>query len=213
MKRLVLPLAALILAATSSRAQSCPAADSVVGSDVQRSGVSRRYERISDTTQLEVREEVVRLISSSPDASFRLITAFEGETTRATPVTTLHIVVATDRHGTETDQQMTTEQARLRDVQSAGVLIDDQTRTRLPRAGYSGGVQQANLMRGTRLLEDASFTVTPEQLRAIATAHRVSIIAGAVRGGFSGGRINAIKELYRVTVCAPHSETAPPAAP
>lgn len=212
MKRLVVACVAVCAAAAPVRAQSCPAADSVVGSEVHRGGIIRRYERISDTTQMEVREEVVRLISTSPDASFRMITAWEGETPQATPATLLHIVVATDRHGDMTDQQMSSDQARLREVQSAGVLIDDNTRIRLPRASYSGGVQQANLMRGTRFLEDAAFTVTPDQLKAIANAHRVSIIAGAVRGGFSGGRITAIKELYRATVCAPAGDAATPSS-
>lgn len=209
MKRLVFAIVAAVFTWESAEAQSCPAADSMVGSEVRRGGIARRYERITDTTQLEVREEVVRLISSSPDASFRMITAYEGEgEPLGAPSTTLHVVVAVDRHGDLTDQQMTTEQARLRNAESAAILLDGTTRIRLPRAGYSGAVQQANLMRGSRLLEDASYAVTTEQLGQIARARRVEIIAGPVRGGFSGGRLNALKELYRVAVCAPAAAPA-----
>lgn len=207
-----LPLLAILFTLPSDLgAQSCAAADSVVGAQVRRGGIDRRYERVTDTTTLEVREEVVRLISSSPDASFRMISAFEGESPRATPVTNLHIVVAVDRHGSLTDQQMTAEQARLRAAESVGVLLDNSTRLRLPRSGYTAAVQQANLLRGTRLLEDAAYTVTLDQLRQIATARRVEMVAGPVRGGFSGGRLNALKELYRIGVCAPSAE-APAAA-
>lgn len=202
-RRFIPIMAALVAAAAPARAQSCPAADSVVGSQVRRGGIIQRYERVTDTTQLEVREEVVRMISSSPDASFRMITAFEGQTPTATPTTTLHVVVAIDRHGDLTDQQMTTEQARLRGVETAAVLLDNSTRLRLPKVSYSGAVQQANLVRGSRLLEDVAFAVTPDELRAIAMARRVEIVAGPVRGGFGGGRLTALKELYRTTVCVP----------
>lgn len=208
MKTLIVSVVALLVSVAALPAQSCPAADSVVGSQVRRGGIMQRYERITDTTQLEVREEVVRMISSSPDASFRMITSFEGETPRGTPSSILHIVVAVERHGDLTDQQMTAEQARLREAESAAVLLDGTTRLRLPRVSYSGAVQQANLMRGSRLLEDAGYAVTADQLRAIAMARRVEIIAGPVRGGFSGGRLNALKELYRTTVCAPATAQA-----
>jgi hypothetical protein len=201
MKRL-LSVALLVLAAAPARGQSCPAADSVVGPQIHRGGIARHYEQVTDTTQLEVREDVVRLISSSPDASFRLISAFEGQTPSATPSTTLHIVMAVDRHGGLTDQQMSTEQSRMYGAENAAVLLDNTTRLRLPRAAYNAAVQQANLVRGTRLLEDAAYSIPPDQLKALATAHRVEIVAGPVRGGFSGARLTAIKELYRLGVCA-----------
>lgn len=211
MKTLLVASIAILVTVGPAQTQSCPAADSVVGSEVRRGGIIRRYEPVTDTTQLEVREEVVRLVSSSPDASFRMVTAFEGEgDPRSAASTTLHIVVAVDRQGSLTDQQMTTEQARLKNVESAAILLDRSTRLRLQRASYSGAVQQANLLRGSRLLEDASFTITNDQLKAISAAKRIEIVAGPVRGGFSGGRINALKELYRVAVCAPNTTAAVP---
>ncbi|HYJ78083.1 MAG TPA: hypothetical protein VEW03_00575 [Longimicrobiaceae bacterium] len=217
MTRYPLALALLVASAAPLAAQlpiaTCAAADSVIGPPPRRlPSLIHRYDRLTDSTQLELRKEVVRLISSSPDASWRLITAYEGSQPSSTPLTTLQVVVATDKNTGMTDQQVSQAQARMLNIESAPALIDGSTRIRLTRVGHSAQVQQGNLLRDARLLEIAVFEITPDQLRQMATAtNGVEIAAGPVRGGFSRGDLPAIKEIYRITACA--APPAPAAAP
>ena len=206
MKRFVLPLAVLMFASGSLEAQvlaTCPAADAVVGPPPGRmSGVSQRYERISDSTRLEVRNEVVRIISSSPDASFRLITGYEGEGAPVTePGTILQIVVAIDRNTGSTVQQSGQDQARMQQAEVANMLLDRTTRIRLTRIDHTAEVQQGNLLRDSRVVETATFAVPLDVLGQMVRAERVEIQAGPVRGGFTGGNMRAAREMYRVAAC------------
>jgi hypothetical protein len=183
---------------------SCPTADEEIGPPPRRvSGISRRYERISDTTHLEVRNEVVRLVSSSPDASFRLITSFEGENEPTTaPGTILQIVVAIDRNTGSTVQQSGQDQARMTQAEVANVLIDRSTRFRLNRINHTAEVQQGNLLRDSRVVETATYEVSANDLRQMVQADdRVEIQAGPVRGGFNRGQMRAAREMYRLGVC------------
>lgn len=206
MKRLLLPLAVVCVASGSLEGQviaTCSAADSVVGPPPRRmSGVSQRYEQISDSTRLEVRNEVVRLVSSSPDASFRLITAYEGEAAPTTePGTILQIVVAIDRNTGSTVQQSGQDQARMTQAEVANVLIDRTTRVRLTRVNHTAEVQQGNLVRDSRVVETATYAVPLDVLRQMVQAERVEIQAGPVRGGFTGGNMRAAREMYRIAAC------------
>lgn len=183
---------------------TCQAADAAVGPPPRRaSGIMRRYERISDTTQLEVRNEVVRLVSTSPDASFRLITSFEGENAPTTqPGSVLQIVVAIDRNTPSTVQQSGADQARMTQAQVANVLIDRSTRLRLNRVSHTAEVQQGNIMRDSRVVETATFAVSAEDLKQmVLAADRVEVQAGPVRGGFTRGQMQASRELYRHVAC------------
>jgi hypothetical protein len=209
MKSFVITFVLLCVVSVELEAQvgtiaSCPTADAEVGPPPRRvSGISRRYERISDTTQLEVRHEVVRLVSSSPDASFRLITAFEGENEPTTePGTILQIVVAIDRNTGSTVQQSGQDQARMTQAEVANVLIDRSTRIRLNRINHTAEVQQGNLLRDSRVVETATFAVSPDDLLQMVQADdRVEIQAGPVRGGFNRGHMRAAREMYRLSAC------------
>src|SRR6202008_2727685 len=93
----VLVLACAPLSPQETGLPPCAAADSVVGPPPRRLSLMHRYDRITDTTQLEVRKEEVKILSSSPSSSLRLVTSFEGQSLRAgSPATTLfQVVVAT----------------------------------------------------------------------------------------------------------------------
>lgn len=217
MKRLflaVLVLACSPLSAQDNGVTTCDAADAVVGPPPRRLPVMHRYDRITDSTQLEVRKEEVKILSSSPNSSLRLVTSFEGQRPRAgSPATTVFqvVVATTANRGGLLSQSASADQARIEAAEAVALLIDGEQRLRLPRAQYSNEVNQANLLRNSRLLEISSYAVSMEHLRAIATAReRIEIAAGPVRGTLGRGEITAAKELYRVMVCS--AEAAPATA-
>jgi len=218
MKQLLLAVLVLTAAPLSAQAQgiaTCSAADSVVGPPPRRLPLMQRYDRITDTTQYEVRKEEVKIISSSPSSSLRLITSFQGQAPQpgSPAATVFQVVVATQANrGGLLAQTATADQARLETAEGLAMLIDGTQRLRLTRAGYNNEVNQANLLRNSRLLEISSYAVTAEQLRAIATAKdRIEIATGPVRGTLGRGEINAAKELYRVMVCSATAVSAAPA--
>jgi hypothetical protein len=227
MKQLV--LAALLIAPATLSAQTsgiatCPAADSVVGPPPRRLSVLQRYDRITDTTQYEVRKEEVKILSSSPNSSLRLITSFQGQTPQAgsPAMTVFQVVVATTANtGGVLSQSANADQARLERADGLAMLVDGNQRLRLTRAAYNNEVNQANLIRNSRLLEISSYAIDLEQLRTIVTAKdKIEIAVGPVRGSLGRGEISAAKELYRVMACtssairpaAADSTPSPPAS-
>lgn len=192
----------LLLAASAAHAQSCPAGDSIAGPAVHQNRYHRAYDRMTDTTRLEVNKLSSHLLAWSQDATFHLTTAFEGQTPHSAPTSYLRISTTSERKGSSA-QVASRELNKLGDAEAALVLIDGTTRMRLPRVAYADRVRQENLLSNDRLLENATFAVTPDQLRAIATAKdKVEISAGMARGSLGHGEIEAAKELFRVVACA-----------
>jgi hypothetical protein len=194
-------LALSLLCAGELDAQSCPAADSVAGPEVRLNHLHRAYDRMTDTTRFEVEKASVHLLAAAQDATFRLGTSFEGQEPHGPMTTTLTVAVTTARQG-RSAQVASRELNKIGDAEAALVLVDQTTRLRLPRVAYSDRVRQENLLHADRLQETATFAVTPEQLRAIVSAHdKVEIAAGMARGTFGHGEIERSGELYRLVTC------------
>ncbi|HEX8906731.1 MAG TPA: hypothetical protein VF771_17910, partial [Longimicrobiaceae bacterium] len=202
MKCIITAAALLALTAAGASAQSCPAGDEVAGPVVHANRYRRNYDRMTDTTRLGVSKLSSHVLAWSQDATFSLVTAFEGQAPRAPVGITLTISTTSERKENST-QTASRELNHLADAQVALVLVDNATRMQLPRVSYGDRVRQANLLSNDRLVENAVFAITPDQLRAIASAtQKVEIAAGMARGSLGRGEIEAAKELYRVAACA-----------
>jgi hypothetical protein len=190
----------VFLSASVGQAQSCPSADSLLGRPRNDWRVHRAWDRLTDTTRLEIHKDVTHLWGSAPSGVIYLTTKFEGREPHGQPITTLEFGTATTRRGS---QQMSTDQALFPELNEAILLVDDSIRSRLPKAGYRAQVKQAGVLTDDRLEERVAFAVSPDQLRSIATAsHKVEVAAGPIRAGFGEGDIHASRELMRAVMCS-----------
>lgn len=176
----------------------------MAGPVVHANRLHRNYERMTDTTRLGFGKAAIHLITSAQDATFSVFGAFEGEQAPHGPVgVTLWISTTSERKGNSA-QTASRELNHLGDAEAALVLVDGRTRMQLPRVAYGDRVRQANLISNDRLVENAVYAITPEQLRSLATAtDKIEIAAGMARGSLGHGEIEAAKELFRVVACAP----------
>ena len=204
-----LAVLAVIVVAAPGRAQSCPAADTTIGSDITKKGWARGYDKMTDSSQLAVFKVQTKMMSGGNDFHITVVTGFEGETPKAAPQSFLKLETEIMGEGGSimgkvNGQQLTKDNAKYRDVQTAFLLIDDSIRTKLPIVSTNAELKKAGALLPDRLQETMIFSVTPEQLLQMAKARdRIDIQAGTAKVDLRSKEIRGIRELYRFVACNP----------
>ncbi|MHB1070119.1 MAG: hypothetical protein ACYC1W_09685 [Gemmatimonadaceae bacterium] len=204
--RYPLIVVALSLASLAdAHAQSCAAADSLVGAKVEKKAFARvgaaAYDKMTDTTRLVGSEAKNATLIGA-----RLITTFPGQSFRAVDATTvLRFQYALQGSGgmlgNKNQQQLTLQNAAFSNVDVALFLINDSLRVRLPRARYTPRLEAAGVMFPQYLWETLEFSVPVELLLQIGSATSGMIRVGDVPMKFNKDFQASARETARLYLC------------
>jgi hypothetical protein len=201
----------LLLAATFTaqvHAQSCPRADSALGSKAD--GYLRtKYDQFTDSTNIESASEGdITMFSQAGGAVITFYSHYKSKTAREAPTSEGKIVLIAARGhsgrrrslGDETVPDVS--MAKYQDVDAVNVLLDDSVRLTRPVTRHNAAMRQGNGLEDQMLLETLYLTVTTDDLVRIGSAKKAAIRIGDLTKKISDRVVKSIREQARTDMCA-----------
>jgi hypothetical protein len=195
-------LASLLLVSTS-RAQSCSRADSLLGPKTN-GYVRAKYDNFTDSTNIEgAPEGDFSFVSQEGGAVISFTSHFKGKTASEAPMTTGQMVIISALGpSTRGAEAPSASAAKYQSLDAVNLLLDDSVRLTLPVAHASIRTQQGDGLNPAMLLETLYLTVKPDDIVRIGTAKKAAIRAGTLTKKFSDRFLKSIREQVRMDLCA-----------
>lgn len=204
-RRLWMLCAPMLLTAVPTaraRAQSCPLADSTMGSNVDKKAFyGRKYDPMTDSTVMAGKGMIDVPMLGLPTNVF-LNTSWQGKAPASSASTRLSFSVSQVGKGREL-LGVAKEDARYADADAALLLLDDTVRLRLPRASYTAHLSSGALGLAKWLIEDITFEVPWDNLKRLGQARAGTLRIGPTRLKVSKELISSARETLRFYLCNP----------
>lgn len=197
----------LILSGVAS-AQSCPAADSILGVSNKKYKPRTYYDKMTDTTIVGV-ANIVSVPMMGDPGTVSIVGTFQGKSLTDSAVVRMTIefkqqgeggaIMGRSRSGTGA---LNASMAKYADVKDAKLLLDDSVRISLPLESYKTGIKKAGVLFPEALVETLTFIIPPSERVRIAHTREGKMRVGSYEFDFGRGEVEGIREFTRSSICS-----------
>ena len=191
-------IAVVLLLHPSLHAQSCPAADSAIGSAKDKAQLKASYDKFADTTTLESKAQPYAFMGANEIMRLSFVARHPGQAPAAM-MAALHLKATHEIYGHAQASQMPD---RFSDS-SVAIVLADSARLSLPGSGHRAKRFQTNVLGPPTIDEDVYFSLPVSQLAAIARARTGGVRIGEFDMPMEKTLAQAAAVTYRTMVCAP----------
>ena len=195
-----LPLIALsisMLAPSIARAQSCAAADAVLGANKKHDQLKEHYDKFADTTSLESKAQVFAFLGQQEDMWLSFVVKHGGQAPG--PVTTaLHLKASHD-----VGRGQAAQSPEVFPDSTVAIVLADSARITLRGGGHRTQRLEFNIIGPPSVDEELWFPISLEQLAQIAVAHSGGVRIGAFDMPMQNKIVESASLAYRTAVCPP----------